>query len=90
MSLQWSGQEAWESVSGDVGNPLMHLLNNHPFVYLSGVNVTVTQVSASRGNTGIWSVPVSTIQWEMTARDATPFTRIDPGPGQLGTPPMSV
>lgn len=67
-----------------------NLLNNHLSVYLSGVNVTVTQVSALRGNTGAWSVPASTIQWEMTARDATPFTRIDPGPGQLGTPPMSV
>lgn len=79
-----------ESVSGNVGNLVKHLLNNYLSVFLSGVSVTVTQASALRGNTGTWSVPANTIQWEMTARDAIPFTRIDPGPGPLGTPPMSV
>lgn len=59
-------------------------------VFPSDVSVTVTPASAVRGNMAAWSVPANITQWEMTARDVTPFTRIDPGPGPLGTPPTSV
>lgn len=73
-----------------VGKLVLHLLHNSLSAFPSDASVTVTPVSALRGNMGVWCVPANTIQWEMTARDVTPFTRIDPGPGPLGTPPTSV
>lgn len=65
-------------------------LHNYLSMFPLGVSVTVTPASVSRGNMVAWSVPANITQWEWTARDVTPFTRTDPGPGPLGTPPTSV
>lgn len=59
-------------------------------MFPSDVSVTAMPASALSENMVTWSAPASITQWEPTARDVTPFTRIDPGPGPLGTLPMSV
>lgn len=68
----------------------LQTLLNYLSMFPSDVSVTVTPANALRGNLVTWSAPASITQWELTARDVTPFTRTDPGPGPLGTPPMSV
>ena len=80
---QWGESETEQSCSSS-------FLHNYLSVFPSDVSVTVTPASALRGNTGGWCVPASITRRETTARDVTPFTRTDPGPGPRGTLPTSV